>query len=392
MALKVNRERRRRRTDGQADRRPAADDAASGRLDQYVDNRKTDYVAPWRSLVSEGDLIAFPARSGGAFDPLGVRGVDVKRADDIVEVISQTPGRWMFVTLTVDRSLFLGPEHAYQRCNEYVRKAAAAISGLWVNIYEVQSKTGDGWPHWHLLIRCREGDRRSDAELKAAVESKWRTCQYAEELNRETGEVRLRRVSRERIGFVDVEEIKDDRGAAIYVSKYLMKPWPKGPAPWMLESRCRFRKHRCSSEFYVRLEDLGRHRVKHGSRQVRRGSGRPIRRTRKMMHRLACSGGSMQLFRVVPGGRLQWAGSVPVPWEWATAAGFEWLRSPDGGRLKVCRGRRLTRAEFEEWRGRSAEWIEQQRTHRFDGGWWYYCQHLDEREAEERELQRLMRL
>jgi len=59
------------------------------------------------------------------------------------------------LTLTVDRKGFAGPEEAYECVSEdnYLSRLLRAMKVtryFW--ILEIQQKTGDGWPHWHVLI------------------------------------------------------------------------------------------------------------------------------------------------------------------------------------------------------------------------------------------------
>ncbi len=166
-------------------------------------------------LAAPGEYVIEPQRSGGAFDPLGLRAGHVARADDVAALGDVLRGRWLFITLTVDRSKFLSPAMAYQRCNPRVCRVAAALreAAVWVAAFEVQTKTGDGWPHWHMMIHVGE-DGRSLAELKAVVERAW--CVVSEhegEVDRSTGEV-LTWKAREQIGFVDVQDGRSAGGLA----------------------------------------------------------------------------------------------------------------------------------------------------------------------------------
>jgi hypothetical protein len=59
------------------------------------------------------------------------------------------------LTLTVDRSHFTSPQEAHARISEggYVRCLMRLLGvKLWFWVLEFQTKTGDGWPHWHVLI------------------------------------------------------------------------------------------------------------------------------------------------------------------------------------------------------------------------------------------------
>jgi hypothetical protein len=210
------------------------------------------------------------------------------------------------LAFTIDRKLFVGPEAAYQRANEYVRKAvnAGCPSGVWVAALELQGKTGDGWPHWHVLVWCP--DRRPVREIEAAILRAWRT--RTAEYDPQTGEVLS--WSSERIGFVSVRECRSAKGAGIYCAKYVTKGWP-AVAPWMLQSCRRFRKVRVSNGAYVVLEKLGRHQIVHGPRREHKRDDRR-RRARTLLDRMASSGGKLAVFRVGPWGRLSFRCVVPI--------------------------------------------------------------------------------
>lgn len=190
----------------------------------------------------------------------------------------------------------------------------------------------------------------------------------------ETGEVTS---SVERIGYVDVQAVRDRIGAAKYVAKYLMKRWHALPG-WMLESRRRFRKLRLSSRTYDVLERLYRHERRRGGR---RGPV-PGRRTptRRLIERLARSGSVSELFRVTADGQREYVGTLPVPldrWPELLAMGAEpvrmgrpgaWLFRVPGRLVQRLQGperaawqadvRRYERERREAWR---ASWGRHQR-------------------------------
>lgn len=270
---------------GRAARREAAGGPTP--LDQRRDNR-----LGWVGLGNcEGKYVVGPDRSGGAFDPEGGRAVDVHRADDIVAACQAIGGRWFFVTLTIDRSQFVGPEAAYQRCADRVRKTMAHLGAVWVACIEPQTLTGDGWMHWHVLVRV-PGSLDLDEALKR-VRSAWSIREkYDESIDVETGEI-TERFKRVPIGMVHVEVAGSVTGTATYVAKYVMKAWPAVPG-WMLDSTSRFRKVRISGEFYNVLERLHRHDRARGSRRDHRRM--PVRRVRTLRQRMAMSCARLLVF------------------------------------------------------------------------------------------------
>jgi hypothetical protein len=229
----------------------------------------------------------------------------MNRADDLRAVMKHVGGRWLFVTLTVDRSAWMSPEAAYQRCNERTRKVLARIGALAFTAVELQTKTGDGWPHWHAVVRPDDQSITLE-EVRAIVDRHWRVT--TESVDRETGEVTR---SVERIGVPQaqhVDEVRDNEGCAIYVSKYVTKVWDAVPR-WMGVSRRRMRKIRMSDAFYDVLERLYRHDRQRGSRKPP-SSGRKLR-VRTLYQRMACSGATLNAFGVVDG-KVKWVGSIPA--------------------------------------------------------------------------------
>jgi hypothetical protein len=261
--------------------------------------------APLAGEVREGALIARVHRDGGGFDPEGCRGVDVVRAQDIAAVVEGLGGRWVFVTLTLNREWFTCPEAAYQRCNDYVRKVLSAMSGrgIFICAFEVQSLNGDGWPHWHGLVWAP--DDRSLDDVKAAGVKAWRTT--TEHVDEVTGEV-VR--SRELIGWVDVQAAKDRKAVGIYVSKYITKAWPAVPA-WMGQSDRKFRKVRWSDGVYDVIERLHRRDRVRGSRRPSSLRGR--RPARPLFERMASSASSLDVFKVGRWGEREYVATVPIP-------------------------------------------------------------------------------
>ena len=172
--------------------------------------------------------------------------------------------------------------------------------GIWFAGYEVQTKTGEGWPHWHVMVWAP--DNRSAAEIRRAVERAW--VAITEHVDTDTGEVTR---SVESIGFVHVAEAQDRVGLGTYVAKYVVKRWEAVPA-WMGESRRRWRKFRASPGFYDVLERLYRHDRHRGSRPE--PSGRRLR-TRTLYQRMAASGTRANVFQF-RAGRMHFDRTLPV--------------------------------------------------------------------------------
>lgn len=245
-------------------------------------------------------------RSGGAFDPAGARSVDVQHADRLVYLVDENPGRWAMVTLTVNRLLFLSAEMAYQRCNERVREVMRGLRSefgvsLYFVVFEVQKKTGEGWPHWHVMVLLPDG--AEVGEVEARVRRLW--ALKVERVDEETGEVVG--VVRESIGFSDVSLCRSAGGSGRYVAKYLTKPWRAVPE-WMGRSHRQLRKVRAGVGCFDWWERHGRHERK---RERRRAAVPPVkpRVKRSLFHRMARSGAVLSVMRKVDG-KLSYVGSA----------------------------------------------------------------------------------
>jgi hypothetical protein len=133
-------------------------------------------------------------------------------------------------TLTVDRAKFDSPEHAHQVISggQYVRRLLGELGvESWVWVLEFQQATGDGWPHWHILIdRTALPDRgriRHFLDLKKAWAT-WRDRWHLGGLD-----------------FAPKRETQTAAHAVNYITKYLMKNPTAGYPGWVLERGKRLR-------------------------------------------------------------------------------------------------------------------------------------------------------
>ena len=81
----------------------------------------------------------------------------------LVEVVK----RWkhcLMISLTVDRELFKGPQEAYEYIRDRrgisvlmqtLRRKGFISKAGYVCVLEFQEKTGNGWPHWHILVESK---------------------------------------------------------------------------------------------------------------------------------------------------------------------------------------------------------------------------------------------
>lgn len=119
------------------------------------------------------------------------------------------------LTLTVDRSRFASPEDAHRAISDggYVRRLMRLLNLIsWFWVLEFQTKTGDGWPHWHVLIDLEDVGGRVDlAKAWGLWRDRWRI-----------GGLQL-----------EVSKFKDPTHGVMYMTKYLTK-MPEAFPLWVM--------------------------------------------------------------------------------------------------------------------------------------------------------------
>ncbi len=206
------------------------------------------------------------------------------------------------LSLTIDRdgcNTGRGFESA-QAAHQFVTKERAIARLLrllgvkrWVWVLEFQQKSGDGWPHWHVLIDLH-GVYGND--LRGRIRKAWR-------LWRDTW----------RIGGLDLQlrkRFQQVDHAIQYVTKYLTKYPERGFPAWVLESsRLRF----CASSREVgAIVSTPRDTPETDTP----GTGKPRAEARPMVDRMAECGEQSTVFAVSHDRhgeeRLHYMTSVPV--------------------------------------------------------------------------------
>lgn len=125
-------------------------------------------------------------------------------------------------TLTIDRKRFSSPVAAFRKVVEgrHVARLMQLLGcKLWVWVLEYQQKTGNGWPHWHILVDLADlpGGR---LDLRRAWKL-WRDTWHLGGLD----------LSAKDVEFQSVEH------ALLYITKYLTKQPEGGYPTWVLKSK-----------------------------------------------------------------------------------------------------------------------------------------------------------
>ncbi len=209
------------------------------------------------------ELVAVPIYGGGRLDPIGGQG---KRIADLkkIEVVEGAMREPAMLTLTIDRRRFDGPESAHVYASALVSRLLTERLGakLWARVMEPQTKSGDGWVHWHCLVDLAEIGSLRRARLLA-----WRFWRNV-------------------WGVGGCDLFKVTKSATGYLAPYVTKAWPAVP-PWMGESRKRFR----LVGFSLDANELIRSTLGLPRRPSRKKkSEKQYRPTAPLFHRLAMSG------------------------------------------------------------------------------------------------------
>ena len=129
------------------------------------------------------------------------------------------------LTLTVDRRNFAGPEQAHRAIagGRYIPRLMRLLGvKWWVCVLEFQGETGDGWPHWHLLIEMADVHGRLDLSRAWHL---WRDKWH--------------------LGGLDLSvrktDFKSTAHAINYITKYLIKFPANGWPVWVVNATHRIR-------------------------------------------------------------------------------------------------------------------------------------------------------
>lgn len=127
-------------------------EAASPRLEDPPNNRKHTYEPTGKVYMRPHRCRCRTCRDCGPRYGYRVRARFMDKA-----VHFQRPGLF---SLTIDRAAFASPPDAFLTVTQggYIRRLMRLLGvKRWCWVLEFQMKTGDGWPHWHLVIDLPPG-------------------------------------------------------------------------------------------------------------------------------------------------------------------------------------------------------------------------------------------
>jgi hypothetical protein len=126
------------------------------------------------------------------------------------------------LTLTVDRARFACPEEAWKVIsgNRYVSRLLHLLGvERWVWVLEFQMKSGEGWPHWHVL-------------MDLATVGGYVNLKLAWHMWKHVWKVGGLKLSKDKFA-----KRRDVDGAMRYITKYIVKQPAEGWPAWILDQR-----------------------------------------------------------------------------------------------------------------------------------------------------------
>lgn len=151
-------------------------------------------------------------------------------------------------TVTVNRDYFESPEAAYM----YVMRGKFLARLLtkemrvkrWFWVLEAQEETGDGWPHWHILIDVGDlpgmwyhKESQTAQTDKPGNCSGWCYVPHFFDLNKVHRLLHKWKIGEQCKLSVRRDEFQSPEHAIKYITKYLIKPPRRGFPAWMLNHK-----------------------------------------------------------------------------------------------------------------------------------------------------------
>lgn len=151
-------------------------------------------------------------------------------------------------TVTINRDWFQSPEDAYHYVmgEKFLARLLTKEMGVrrWVWVLEAQEESGDGWPHWHILIDVADlpGQWYNKAKKQGQTEkpddvSDWCYVSHFFDLNRVHHLLRKWKIGEQCKLTVKRDNFANSEHAIFYITKYLIKAPRRGFPPWMLQTR-----------------------------------------------------------------------------------------------------------------------------------------------------------
>jgi hypothetical protein len=151
-------------------------------------------------------------------------------------------------TVTVNRDYFESPEAAYMHVmrGKFLARLLTKEMGVvrWFWVLEAQEETGDGWPHWHILMDVGElpgmwyhKESQTAQANKPDDSSEWCYVPHFFDLNRVHRLLRKWKIGEQCKLSVRRDDFQSPEHAVNYITKYLINPPERGFPAWMLNHK-----------------------------------------------------------------------------------------------------------------------------------------------------------
>lgn len=147
-------------------------------------------------------------------------------------------------TITVNRKLFRSPEEAYNyvMSKKFIARLLTKEMKIrrWFWVFEVQEESGDGWPHWHILLDVADlpgkwynSSTKANSDVKPVNINAWCYIPHFFDLNKVHSLLRKWKIGEQCYLSVRKDKFKQARHAINYITKYLIKTPQKGYPSWV---------------------------------------------------------------------------------------------------------------------------------------------------------------
>lgn len=155
-------------------------------------------------------------------------------------------------TVTINRAWFKSPEEAYNYVlgKKFLARLLTKEMGVrrWLWVLEAQENSGEGWPHWHILMdvsdlpgRWYHSGSRETRVTKPKEGRGWAYIPHFFDLNRVHRLLREWKIGEQCKLTVRRDEFNSPEHAINYIVKYLIKMPERGYPAWMYHhNRLRF--------------------------------------------------------------------------------------------------------------------------------------------------------
>lgn len=110
----------------------------------------------------------------------------------------------------------------------------------WFWVFEVQEESGDGWPHWHILLDVADlpgkwynSSTKANSDVKPVNINAWCYIPHFFDLNKVHSLLRKWKIGEQCYLSVRKDKFKQARHAINYITKYLIKTPQKGYPSWV---------------------------------------------------------------------------------------------------------------------------------------------------------------